>query len=88
LKDNLSVRAVEEMARQMSAGEEAKTPAKVKKEKSEEIKTLEKDFSHYFSVPVKVDRAANGKGSVSFKFSSDDELYQLIRLFEKIKGSN
>ncbi|MDE6339253.1 MAG: ParB/RepB/Spo0J family partition protein, partial [Muribaculaceae bacterium] len=29
LKDTLSVRAVEEMARQMSAGEEAKTPAKV-----------------------------------------------------------
>ena len=88
VKDGLSVRAVEELARQLSAGNEETPAAKVKKEKSEEIKTLETNFSHYFSVPVKVDRKANGKGSVSFKFSSDDELYELVRLFEKIKGSN
>ena len=88
VKDGLSVRAVEELARQLSAGNEETPAAKIKKEKSEEIKTLETNFSHYFSVPVKVDRKANGKGSVSFKFSSDDELYELVRLFEKIKGSN
>lgn len=87
IKDGLSVRAVEELGRQLSAEEKGSKPkTKSAKEKSEEIKTLEKDFSRYFSVPVTVSRSDNGKGSVSFKFSSDDELYELIRLFEKIKG--
>lgn len=89
IKDKLSVRAVEELARNMNSDSTDEIQDnKVKKTKSEEIKKLESDFSKYFSVPVKVARTAGGKGSVSFKFSSDDELYQLIRLFEKIKSSN
>ena len=86
IKESLSVRAVEELARQLAAGNVDEPHVKVKKEKSEEIKRLETDFSKFFAVPVKVDRKASGKGSVSFKFASDDELYELIRLFEKIKG--
>lgn len=87
IREGLSVRAVEELARQMSGAKEPAQREKSKKQKSEEIKKLETDFTKYFSVPVKVDRSDSGKGSVSFKFSSDDELYQLIRIFEKIKNS-
>ena len=85
IKEGLSVRAVEELGRKLAEGESLDKPAKEKNEKSEDMRILEKDFSNYFSMPVKVARSQNGKGSVTFKFSSDDELHQLVKIFERLK---
>lgn len=86
IKEGLSVRAVEELGRKLAEGESLDKPTKAKSEKSEDIRLLEKDFTNYFSMPVKVARSQNGKGSVTFKFSSDDELHQLVKIFERLKG--
>lgn len=85
IKDGLSVRAVEELGRKLAEGESVGKQAKGRNDKSEDIRLLEKNFSDYFSVPVKVARSQNGKGSVTFKFSSDDELHQLVKIFERLK---
>lgn len=85
IKEGLSVRAVEELGRKLAEGENLDKPVKGKTDKSEDIRLLEKNFTDYFSMPVKVARSQNGKGSVTFKFSSDDELHQLVKIFERIK---
>lgn len=86
IKEGLSVRAVEELGRKLAEGENLYKPVKGRTDKSEDIRLLEKNFTDYFSMPVKVARSQNGKGSVTFKFSSDDELHQLVKIFERIKG--
>ena len=85
IKEGVSVRAVEELGRKLAEGENHDAPAKVKSEKSADIRMLEKDFTSYFSMPVKVSRSQSGKGSVTFKFASDDELHQLVKIFERLK---
>ena len=86
IKEGLSVRADEELGRKLAEGESIDKPVKGRTDKSEDIRLLEKNFTDYFSMPVKVARSQNGKGSVTFKFSSDDELHQLVKIFERIKG--
>lgn len=85
IKEGLSVRAVEELGRKLAAASNEEKPEKEKVAKSEDIKILERDITSYFSVPVKVTRSSSGKGSVTFKFSSDDELHQLVKIFERLK---
>lgn len=85
IKEGLSVRAVEELGRKLAAESSGERTEHKKSEKSEDIKMLEKNITSYFSVPVKVTRAQDGKGSVTFKFSSDDELYKLVKTFERLK---
>ncbi len=86
IKDGLSVRAVEELGRKLAESGSLEKQVTGKGEKSEDIRLLEKNFTDYFSMPVRVSRSQNGKGSVTFKFSSDDELHQLVKIFERLKG--
>lgn len=84
LKEGLSVRAVEELARNIAeGGDPAKTPVRTPST-DESYKRLAGDISKIFSLPVNIKRSADGKGSVSFKFASDDELARLIQTFEQI----
>lgn len=90
LKEGLSVRAVEELSRRLSDGESASTDSNESKKRERapraaELDMLERDFSTYFPVPVKVSRSRSGKGSVTFKFKSDDELHELIKIFERLR---
>lgn len=82
LKEGLSVRAVEELGRNISAEKDVEKPERPAK--SEELVELERTFSRHFPVPVKVSRSGNGKGSVTFRFGSDDELHELIKIFERL----
>lgn len=88
LKEGLSVRRVEELARQISRQEAPEEPAhgKVKKDNGsyESFAASLKEFS---PVPVTFARTSDGKGSVTFKFKSDEELNKFAALFEKIKNS-
>ncbi len=83
LKEGLSVRAVEEIGRTMASDVDDKKTS-TKQAKSEELSELERTFSSHFNVPVKVSRSQNGKGSVTFRFASDDELHELIKIFERL----
>lgn len=80
LKEGLSVRAVEKMAREIAEG---------KKQEREQAKAANDPYagivdklSQRFSMPVKFARNANGRGSITIKFASDDELHRLIKALE------
>jgi len=45
-------------------------------------------LASYFPTPVKFSRTDDGKGSITLKFSNDDELQQLVALFDKLKSGN
>lgn len=78
IKEGLSVRKVEELAK--SAGNS------VEKEKGETLKKGRPDFSEYQNLlteklgsAVKVTSKSNGKGSVTINFSSEDQLRSLVK---------
>lgn len=85
LKEGLSVRAVEELARQLAAGDAPDVKPKPKPAYDSGYKALADDLSTVFSVPVKVKRDNDGKGSITFNFASDDELTNLVKTFEQLK---
>ncbi len=89
LKEGLSVRAVEELSRRLSeegdASDKTDDKGKEKAPRAAELDMLERDFASYFPVPVKVSRSRSGKGSVTFKFKSDDELHELVKIFERLR---
>ena len=82
LKEGLSVRAVEKLARDLSEGkrkEGAATPA----EAANDIYSgFAEQLSQRFNTPVKFTRNPNGKGTITIKFASDDELHRLIKALE------
>lgn len=91
LSEGLSVRRVEELAKDMqNAIEHGEKPTIRKKCTVQAAPTNEYDFfrkelAKYFNSPVKFTRNAEGKGSITLSFNNDDELQQLVMLFEKLK---
>lgn len=85
LKEGLSVRAVEELGRKLSA-EKGDAQGAPKSGPAPEIAALEKDFSSLFTMPVKVKCASNGKGTVTLRFDSEEQLRKLIETFNKLKS--
>lgn len=90
LREGLSVRRVEELVKQSPVAENTGGEAESKNERqpqktSGKYDFFARDLSSYFPTPVKFSRAENGKGSITLKFSSDQELEQLVALFQKLK---
>lgn len=85
IKEGLSVRRVEELARQLadSVPTEEKNdttrPAQLKAKYNDIEKRLKGLFPHQVTISGK----PGGKGTVTFKFNSEEELNDLIALFEK-----
>ncbi len=86
LKEGLSVRRVEELARQIgwTDGTAPEKPAKTAPDYGA-FASFADSLSSFSPTPVKFARAADGKGSITFKFTSDEELQRLVELFEKMK---
>lgn len=92
LKEGLSVRRVEEMAREInSALQRGENPEISNKKKqaapdtSRECRFFTEEMAGVFNTPVKFKRSGEGKGSITLNFDSEDKLQQLIQLFEKLK---
>lgn len=91
LDEGLSVRRVEELAKEIQeAVDRGEKPVITKKRvaasaQSHDYDFFRKELESYFSTPVKFSRKADGKGSITLRFSNDDELQQLVTLFEKLK---
>ncbi len=85
LKEDLTVRRVEELAKAIQEGEA--TPG-ADKGADPSLTAANHEFarqlSSCFPSPVKFSRTASGKGSITLKFNNDNELQQLVELFEKI----
>ena len=90
LRHGLSVRKVEELAKAYreadEAGEEA-TAAKKADNRANDYDILKKHLSASFRRPVQFTCNAKGKGKITFPFKNEDELEQLIAIFDTIKHS-
>ena len=88
IKKGLSVRQVEAMAKQLqereAAGEaDVQVPERQKSNRDYDI--LKKHLNSSFKTPVKLSVDASGKGKITFSFKNDEELENLIRIFDKLK---
>lgn len=91
LEHDLSVRKVEEMARAYQKGEipkPAEKPKSASRYSSDDFDILRKHLSSTFSAPVTFKCNSQGKGKITFSFSSDDELERLISLFDQLSPQN
>ena len=53
--------------------------------RSSDYDFFRRKLEDYFPVPVKFSRDDSGKGSITLKFSDDDQLRALVALFERLK---
>jgi ParB family chromosome partitioning protein len=86
LKEDLSVRRVEELVRQIGDG--TPVPKAAPKRGGADLGGYGEFANNLTSIsptPVKFARNADGKGSITFKFASDEELQKLVELFERMK---
>lgn len=88
LKNDLSVRRVEELAKAYQKGDIPKAAEKPKAESrysSGDFDILKKHLSSAFSTSVGFKCDSSGKGKITFSFANDDELERLISLFDTLK---
>lgn len=92
LRNGLSVRRVEELAKAYENGETPRTPATsrppVSKYKNSDFDLLKKHLSAAFSTNVQFSCDKSGKGRITFPFRNDDELERLIELFDNIRQTD
>ena len=88
IKKGLSVRQVEAMAKQLQereAAAEGETQVPERQESNRDYDILKKHLNSSFKTPVKLSVDASGKGKITFSFKNDEELENLIRIFDKLK---
>lgn len=92
LRDNASVRQVEEMARkireQLERGEKPElAPARKSSSagQSADYDAFRRELNAVFPTTVKFTRRDDGCGKITLSFKNDDELQQLVALFEKLR---
>jgi ParB family transcriptional regulator, chromosome partitioning protein len=88
INDNLSVRAVEELVRNLKEPKvNDEKPEKGKKASaSAEYKDLENHLNNFFNSKVEFKRTPNGSGKIVIPFKSDQDLERLIALFDKLNA--
>ncbi len=87
LEQGLSVRRVEELAKQyrdLQDGAVA-SPAKSRSKMGDEFDVLKRNLSAAFNTHVQFSCNKDGRGKITFPFNNDEELERLIRLFDSIK---
>lgn len=82
IREGLSVRAVEQLAKKQDRPQDAES--RQKQQDDGTYDAFVSQLSDIFPTPVKFSRNAAGKGSITLKFSSDDELRQLVKILEGI----
>lgn len=90
LRDGLSVRKVEELAKAYQNGEiptrKEEKPAK-EKTSSADFDVLRKHLSSVFRTPVQFACDKSGKGRITFQFKNEGELERLLTLFDSLQQS-
>lgn len=85
IKNNYSVRKVEEMVNQIKNGETISPAKKTGKKNDDTYNALSDRLSGFLKTKVKLTCSSNGKGKISIPFSSEEDLERLILLFDKLK---
>lgn len=89
LKQGLSVRRVEELARAYENGSVQKvTNPKASRLSQNDYDVLKRHLSTTFRAPVQFSCDKQGKGKITFSFKNEEELERLITLFDSIKQND
>lgn len=86
LKQGLSVRKVEELAKAYQEGKNVKETAQQQPASrlgNHDFDLLKKHLSAAFQTPVKFSCDRSGKGQITFSFASEEELTRLISMFDR-----
>ena len=90
IKKGLSVRQVEQRAKQMQqdAGNANKgQQEETKRLKTKDLEIMQNHLASAFGVPVKFTCDRAGKGKITFPFTTEDELKRIIRIFDNLKNA-
>ena len=90
IKKGLSVRQVEQRAKQMQMAAETERAEHSGGSKTLNIKDyeiLQKHLASTFGVPVKFTCDKSGKGKITFPFSTEDQLEKIISIFDNLKNA-
>ncbi len=88
MKNNYSVRKVEEMVSLLKNGEEISTGTKkivAKQQLPEEFSVLKDRLSDFLNTKVQFTCNPKGKGKISIPFNSEEDLERILTLFDKLK---
>lgn len=94
LTENLSVRKVEEIAKEIKEGnpDDGKTTSNKKKSPSkaelrEDYALLKERLTGLFNTPISMACDNKGKGKITIQFNNDDDLLKIMSIFDSIKNS-
>lgn len=85
LRQGLSVRRVEELAKVYQLSESTPKTNKTKLGSNRDFESLRKHLSTTFNTPVQFACDNSGKGKITFPFKNQDELAKLITIFDSLK---
>ena len=85
LKKGLSVRQVEQRAKEMNEEGCTEPKAPAKKVNNADYDVLKQHLSKSFGVAVSFACNKDGKGKISFPFKNEEELERIIRIFDTLK---
>lgn len=85
LKKGLSVRQVEQRAKEMNEEGSTEPKAPAKKVNNADYDVLKQHLSKSFGVAVSFTCNKDGKGKISFPFKNEEELERIIRIFDTLK---
>lgn len=85
VKEDLSVRKIEELVRDANNGTPLKEKAKPVR-LAEEYESLKEHLSKHFNSKIDMKRNAKGKGQIIIPFKSDDDLERILGVFDQMKS--
>ena len=85
LKKGLSVRQVEQRAKELNEEGSTEPKAPAKKVNNADYDVLKQHLSKSFGVAVSFACNKDGKGKISFPFKNEEELERIIRIFDTLK---
>ena len=89
IRNDYSVRKVEELVKSIQAGQKADSTHDSKAKSSnlsEEYSLLKNHLSKFFQTKVQFSCDEKGKGKISIPFKSEEELERIIGIFDKLQG--
>lgn len=87
IKEDLSVRKVEALVRDLDKPVEPQAPkAPVGEDSNEAYSALRHQLSSFFKTNIQFSRDPKGKGKIVIPFRSDEELEQIVAILDKVKS--
>jgi len=86
IKNDFSVRKVEDIVRKLGNSSTATKKTKKEEVKPKEYIELQKQLVDFFQTEVELKRSNNGKGKIVISFKSDEDLERILFIFDNLKS--